>query len=59
VCNVCNIYFMDNANTNPVSHVDFDDEPADRCTEPTGHDWVINEESDRCYCCFCGADGDA
>lgn len=23
------------------------------------HKWVINGESDRCYCCYCGADGDA
>lgn len=23
------------------------------------HDWVISEETDRCYCCKCGADGDA
>ena len=23
------------------------------------HDWVVNEESDRTYCCNCGADGDA
>lgn len=23
------------------------------------HDWVISEETDRCYCCLCGADGDA
>jgi hypothetical protein len=24
-----------------------------------GHEWVINEESGRCYCLLCGADGDA
>lgn len=23
------------------------------------HDWAINEESDRCYCLNCGADGDS
>lgn len=23
------------------------------------HDWVISEETDRCYCTLCGADGDA
>lgn len=23
------------------------------------HQWAINEESDRCYCQYCGADGDA
>ena len=23
------------------------------------HEWVVNEESDRCYCCLCLADGDA
>lgn len=23
------------------------------------HDWAVNEESDRCYCLNCGADGDA
>lgn len=23
------------------------------------HEWTINEESDRCYCLCCGADGDA
>jgi hypothetical protein len=23
------------------------------------HDWVISEETDRCYCSYCGADGDA
>ena len=23
------------------------------------HDWGISEETDRCYCSLCGADGDA
>lgn len=23
------------------------------------HKWTISEESDRCYCAHCGADGDA
>lgn len=23
------------------------------------HDWVISEETDRCYCSCCGLDGDA
>jgi hypothetical protein len=23
------------------------------------HEWVISEETDRSYCCYCGADGDA
>lgn len=23
------------------------------------HDWVVSDETDRCYCCICGADGDA
>jgi hypothetical protein len=23
------------------------------------HEWVISEEDDRCYCCYCLADGDA
>lgn len=23
------------------------------------HDWVVSEETDRCYCRYCGADGDA
>ncbi len=22
------------------------------------HDWVLSEETDRCYCCYCGMDGD-
>ena len=24
-----------------------------------GHEWVISEETDRCCCLNCGADGDA
>lgn len=49
---------------------DFDDDPNDRCTHPDGHSWVYtgtqyggDDESyfgeGRCYCEFCGADGDA
>jgi hypothetical protein len=22
------------------------------------HDWVVSEETGRCYCCICGEDGD-
>lgn len=29
------------------------------CTNPGGHSWVISEETDRCYCQYCSADGDA
>jgi len=36
-----------------------DDEEDAGCSEASGHEWVINEESDRCYCTYCGADGDA
>lgn len=47
-----------------------DDEPDDRCSNPGGHSWVYSgtqyggdDESyhgeGRCYCEFCGADGDA
>jgi hypothetical protein len=47
-----------------------DDDPNDRCTNPGGHSWVCtgtqyggDDESyhgeGRCYCEWCGADGDA
>lgn len=36
-----------------------DDEPSSRCSNPGGHEWKVNEETDRSYCCHCGADGDA
>lgn len=29
------------------------------CTNREGHSWVISEETDRCYCEYCHADGDA
>jgi hypothetical protein len=29
------------------------------CTNPAGHSWVTSEETDRSYCEFCSADGDA
>ena len=30
-----------------------------RCSDPTGHEWPRVEESERCPCVQCGADGDA
>lgn len=35
------------------------DEPMSFEQFTCSHEWVINEESDRCYCCYCLADGDA
>jgi hypothetical protein len=29
------------------------------CTNPEGHEWPRVEESERCLCVYCGADGDA
>lgn len=29
------------------------------CTAPQGHEWPQVEESERCLCVHCGADGDA
>jgi hypothetical protein len=48
----------------------YDDEPGDRCTNSKGHEFVCtgtayggDDESyhgeGRCYCIWCGADGDA
>lgn len=28
------------------------------CSNPSGHEWAFSD-TDRCYCLFCGADGDA
>lgn len=36
-----------------------DDDYPPPCTNRDGHDWVTSEETDRCYCAYCGADGDA
>jgi hypothetical protein len=47
-----------------------DDEPGDDCTNSSGHSWVYSGSAyggdddsyhgeGRCYCEFCGADGDA
>lgn len=38
---------------------DGDDEYPPPCTNKTGHSWVCSDEDDRCYCEYCGADGDA
>lgn len=40
-------------------HDDDDDSYPPKCSSPGGHSWVVNDETDRCYCEFCGADGDA
>ena len=41
-------------------HTDDDDDGyPGPCTSPEGHSWQIDETSDRCYCEYCGADGDA
>lgn len=40
---------------NEDNYIDARAEEEDSCA----HEWVINEESDRCYCLNCGADGDA
>jgi hypothetical protein len=29
------------------------------CSNPDGHSWVVSEETGRCYCEYCLADGDA
>jgi hypothetical protein len=34
------------------------DPDAERCSGPDGHEWATDEERDRVYCVFCGADGD-
>jgi hypothetical protein len=49
---------------------EIDEEPYYGCTNPGGHEWVYSgtayggeDESyhgeGRCYCAYCGADGDA
>ncbi len=30
-----------------------------KCSAPDGHSWVFSDYDDRCYCEYCGADGDA
>lgn len=39
--------------------VDSDDGYPGPCTDPHGHEWPQVEESERCLCIHCGADGDA
>lgn len=56
------------SNFTPDDFDDFDGEP--RCTNPEGHEWAYSGSAyggdddsycgeGRCYCVWCGADGDA
>jgi hypothetical protein len=57
---VSNMKDGDETSGQGVDDLDGDDDSyPPRCSNPGGHDWVISEETDRCYCLFCGADGDA
>lgn len=38
---------------------DDDDSYPPPCPGRSDHSWVISDETDRSYCAFCGADGDA
>lgn len=43
-----------------IAYGDDDDGYPERCSNPNGHEWSNPEsEADRCYCIWCGADGDA
>lgn len=39
--------------------MDDDDSYPGPCTNAGGHSWVVSDETDRCYCEYCCADGDA
>jgi hypothetical protein len=46
------------ADRTPVAASDDEGYPP-RCSDPNGHEWPRVEESERCLCVHCGADGDA
>jgi len=44
----------------PIDYTPEDDEDDFQArNHPDGHSWVESEETGRCYCEWCGADGDA